>query len=440
MGITAPTAIQAQAIPPLMEGRDVVGQARTGSGKTLAFVLPMLEKCDWRRPGVQALVLVPTRELAIQVAGVVDSLAGNARLRSTLLYGGRATTPERQALARGPQIVVGTPGRVIDHLQQRNLSLSQLAFFVLDEADEMLDRGFAPDVEHILSQAPASRQTALFSATVPQWVASTADRFLQDPVRVSVETEAPAEIEHTVYEIDTAHKLDLLRALLDQREDGPVLVFGRTKHGVERLAHQLDRLGYPVAAIQGNMGQSARERVMADFRSGATPILLATNVAARGLDVEGIAQVINYELPESPELFTHRVGRTGRMGKRGEAITLVTPDDEPKMREIERHLGHRLPREAAPIGIRSNEERPAKERRMSPVQARREGRRATTFGALARPPASPEPMLSEWAPGPQGTPHIVTARRDSSADAGAGEAREAGLAASRARILARKTG
>lgn len=348
LGMTVPTPIQAHAIPPLLAGRDVVGQAQTGSGKTLAFVLPMLERCDWRRPGVQGLVLVPTRELAIQVGAVVDVLAENARLRSILLYGGRGSTPERQALARGPQIVVGTPGRTLDHLQQGTLSLRGLKFLVLDEADEMLDYGFAPDVERILGMAPTKRQTALFSATIPQWVASTASRYLNDPVKVQVESEIPAEIEHTVYEVESSAKVETLKALLDQREDGPVLVFGRTKHGVERLARQLERLGYPIAALQGNMSQGQRERVMAAFRSGATPILLATNVAARGLDVDGISQVINYELPESPDLFTHRVGRTGRMGNRGQAITLVTPEDAPKMREIERTLGRRLPRQQPP--------------------------------------------------------------------------------------------
>ncbi|MBI4212747.1 MAG: DEAD/DEAH box helicase [Chloroflexi bacterium] len=351
-GITVPTPIQEQAIPAMLNGRDVVGQARTGSGKTLAFALPILDLCDRRRPGVQALVLVPTRELALQVGDVIEKLAPNAGLRMTLLYGGHSATPERQALARGPQIVVGTPGRVIDHLQQRNLSLRDLRMLVLDEADEMLDRGFAPDVERIISQAPTNRQTALFSATVPSWVASTAARYLIDPVtvRVDVELESPPEIDHLVYEVEAGAKLDTLMGLLDRRSDGPVLVFGRTKYGVARLARQLDRLGYPVSALQGDMGQHAREAVMAGFRSGELPILVATNVAARGLDVEGISQVINYELPETPELFTHRVGRTGRMGRKGEAITLVTPEDAPKMRLIERTLGRRLPRFGKPAG------------------------------------------------------------------------------------------
>ncbi|MDO8750661.1 MAG: DEAD/DEAH box helicase, partial [Dehalococcoidia bacterium] len=338
--------IQTKAIPILLEGRDVIGQARTGSGKTLAFALPIVERCDPKVRGVQAMVLVPTRELAIQVGGVLGALANALHLRSTLLYGGRAYGPERNALARGAQIVIGTPGRTLDHLKQGTLSLRNLKVFVLDEGDEMLDRGFAPDVERILAQSPASRQTALFSATVPDWVMKIAARHLRNPqmVRVDNELEAPVEISHVVYNIKPEAKLEALRTLLDKRRDGPVLVFGRTKHGVRKLAGRLADLGYPVTALQGNLSQNARERVMADFRSGAVSILVATNVAARGLDVSGIEQVINYELPDTAQLFTHRIGRTGRMGRQGEAITFVTPEDNLKWRQIERELGHSLPR------------------------------------------------------------------------------------------------
>lgn len=346
MGISVPTPIQAYAIPALLSGRDVVGQARTGSGKTLAFALPIVERCAPKVRGVQALVLVPTRELAIQVGKVLGLLAATRRLRMTLLYGGRSLARERRALTNEAQVVIGTPGRTLDHLRQGNLLLDQLRIFVLDEGDEMLDRGFAPDVERILSHAPVQRQTALFSATVPEWVMKTAARHLRNPVVTCVDQEigVPPEISQIVYEVEPGTKFTALRTLLDRQRDGSILVFGRTKHGVKKLARQLDELGYPVAVLQGNLSQNARERVMADFRSGKVPILLATNVAARGLDVEGIEQVINYELPESAQLFTHRVGRTGRMGRQGQAITFITPEEGPRWGQIERALGHRLPR------------------------------------------------------------------------------------------------
>jgi ATP-dependent RNA helicase DeaD len=354
MGITEPTPIQAQAIPVMLSGRDVVGQARTGSGKTLAFGLPIVERCDPSARGVQALVLVPTRELALQVGEVIGRLAAARGLRLTLLYGGRSLGPDVRALASGAQIVVGTPGRTLDHLRQGNLSLQRLRMFILDEGDEMLDRGFAPDVERILASTPSTRQTALFSATVPPWVMETAARHLHTPVTVRVDPgeQAPPEIEHIVYDVEPGERLTALCTLLDRR-DGPIIVFGRTKHGIKKLALKLLSLGYPVGALQGNLSQNARERVMADFRSGRVSILLATNVAARGLDIEGVTQVINFELPESPQLFTHRIGRTGRMGRQGEAITFVTPEDGVKWRQIERALGRTLPRQPWPRGTGS---------------------------------------------------------------------------------------
>jgi ATP-dependent RNA helicase DeaD len=351
MDIDTPTEIQAKTIPPLLEGRDVIGQAHTGSGKTLAFSLPLIERIVVEDRWLQALVLVPTRELAQQVGGVLDKLAQRAGIKTTLIFGGRAFGPQRDAIYAGAQVVVGTPGRVLDHLEQGTMRVDGVTYLVLDEADEMLDRGFAPDVERILSQTNPERQTALFSATTPEWVHKVAQKYLRNPVVVETsqgEVEAGPDIDHVVYEV-WGDKLPLLLKLLDEQpeEGGTTLVFGRTKHGVRNLGVKLERMGYQVDVLQGNLSQAQRERVIKRFREGKTPVLLATNVAARGLDVLHITRVINYELPETADLFTHRVGRTGRMGRSGKAITILGPSDLPKWREIERGLGRELPRLAA---------------------------------------------------------------------------------------------
>lgn len=347
MGIETPTLIQTRAIPPLLAGRDVIGQSRTGSGKTIAFGLPIIERLDLQLHRLQALILVPTRELAGQVASVLGALDGGRGTRIVELIGGRALGPQRDALAAGAQVAVGAPGRVLDHLRQGNLDLRALRVVILDEADQMLDAGFARDVERILAAAPNNRQMGLFTATLPGWTLTLAQRYLRDPVRVDAgepETRPAASVDQTIYLVPDGQRLDALAALLDRRRGatGTTLVFGRTKHGVKRLAKQLEARGYPVAALQGNMSQNARDRVIADFRGGRVAILLATNVAARGLDVLSIEQVINYELPESAELFTHRVGRTGRMDRAGEAITLLTPDDRPAWQKIQRDLNVKL--------------------------------------------------------------------------------------------------
>jgi len=346
MNISSPTPIQVEALPALLDGRDVIGQARTGSGKTLAFGIPAAEMVDVSQRQVQVLVLTPTRELAVQVGGVIDLVGGPRGVTTTLIFGGRAMGPQRDALRRGAHVVVGTPGRVLDLLSQGALRLDKVRFLVLDEADEMLDRGFAPDVERIMSRTQSARQTALFSATVPDWVRSTASKHLNDPVMVSVDPnpEDAAPIDHVAYDVPNGDKMMVLKDLLDHRGEGSIIVFGRTKHGVKKLARQLEIAGYPVAALQGNLSQNARDSVMEDFRAGRVRVLLATNVAARGLDISSVDQVINYELPESPELLTHRVGRTGRMGRKGQALTLLGPDDGAKWRQLERGLGRRVPR------------------------------------------------------------------------------------------------
>jgi ATP-dependent RNA helicase DeaD len=346
MNIETPTAIQASSIPVLLEGSDIIAQAQTGSGKTLAFGLPLIERTDPQRRHVQALVLTPTRELARQVGDVLAQLGKAAGINVTLLYGGVGYATQENQLAAGAQVVVGTPGRVLDHLKRRTLRLQDVRMLVLDEADEMLDRGFAPDVERIIAMTPRSRQTALFSATTPSWVEQIAAKHLKQPEIVQSDQADGSEpdINHLVMEVYREDKFQALVRLLKQPEEGATLVFGRTKHGVRNLGRRLQASGFKVAVLEGNLNQAQRDRALDSFRSGQVPILVATNVAARGLDIVHIARVINFELPETHELFTHRVGRTARMGRSGQAITLISAVDLPKWQAIERGLGVRLPR------------------------------------------------------------------------------------------------
>lgn len=341
MEITEPTPIQAEAIPALLAGNDVVGQSATGSGKTLAYGIPLVERLARDKRIVQALVLVPTRELAVQVNTVLSQFAASRRLSTALLVGGRPYGSQISALRYGAQIVVGTPGRVKDHLDRGTLVLNQLRLCVLDEADQMLDIGFAPVIEEILTTTPDTRQMALFSATMPDWVATLQKKFLKNPVKVAITPTMGAEstIEQIAYQVPQEQKMAALCTLLHSTGGESSLIFGKTKFGVEKLGKQLSNLGFTVGTLHGNKSQRAREEVLTAFRRGQVQTLLATNVAARGLDIKGIYQVINYELPESSELFTHRIGRTGRMGKQGKAITLLVPADVPKWRRMARSLG-----------------------------------------------------------------------------------------------------
>lgn len=363
MGVDEPTPIQAAAIPELLEGRDVVGQARTGSGKTLAFTLPLLARCDPALAAAQALVLVPTRELVSQVGQVVDRLLAPHGLRAAQIYGGRDMSDQLMLLNTHPQIIIGTPGRLLDHLYRGTLSLRNLQVLVLDEADQMLDQGFGPDVERILDCILTKPQIALFSATVPDWVHEVIDHRLENPAVIAVDEaqRGPNEsVEHTVIETPASKKIEALANLLDQQGKGSVVIFARTKIGVEKLEQQLSARGYDVAALQGNMTQVARERVLRGFRRGRPAILVATNVAARGLDILSIEQVINYDVPESAELLTHRLGRTGRMGRQGSAVTILTPLEERKWRAIEREIGVKTYRQR--FGAEAQPEETAPER------------------------------------------------------------------------------
>lgn len=349
MNIDTPTPIQERSIPVLLQDHDLIAQAQTGSGKTLAFALPIMERADSSQKHTQALVLVPTRELARQVGTVFQDLSQGSGIRVTLLYGGVRYEPQERELRAGAQIVVGTPGRVLDHLKRRTLRVDKLRVMILDEADEMLDRGFAPDVERILAMTPRSRQTALFSATTPDWVQRVAARHLNEPETITTQSaeELEPDIEQLVLEVFKEDKFQVLVRLLREELEGTTVVFGRTKHGVRNLGRKLENMGFSVSVLQGNLGQGQRDRQIERFRSGKAQILVATNVAARGLDILHVARVINFDIPDTHELFTHRVGRTGRMGRSGEAITLVAAADLPKLREIERGLGRKLPRIAA---------------------------------------------------------------------------------------------
>lgn len=338
MEVVEPTPIQAEATPHLLEGRDVIGQARTGSGKTLAFSIPLVEMCDPRVAAVQAMVVVPTRELAFQVGSVIESLSRGHRLRCAFLYGGRDVSDQQTLLASGPQVVIGTPGRIIDLLYRGNLRLNALRFLVIDEADEMFDEGFGPDVDQLIDCILQKPQVALFSATIPKWVQDITARRLTDPaiVRIAGDTGPVETVEHRVIEVPEGQKVRALEELL--RLPGTAVVFCRTKDGVERLARSLVSDGFDVANLRGNMSQPDRERVIRSFRIGRPRILVATNVAARGLDISHIARVINYDVPDSPELLTHRLGRTGRMGRAGEAMTLISPRDRKRWLAIASRL------------------------------------------------------------------------------------------------------
>jgi ATP-dependent RNA helicase DeaD len=339
VGYETPSPIQAATIPLLMEGRDVLGQAQTGTGKTAAFALPTLARIDVKNPGVQALVLAPTRELAIQVAEAFQSYAAHLKNFHVLpIYGGQSYGPQLSALRRGVQVVVGTPGRVIDHLDKGSLDLSQLQTLVLDEADEMLRMGFIDDVERILKETPATRQTALFSATMPPAIKRIAKTYLNEPqeVTVAAKTTTATNITQRYWLVAGLQKLEALTRILEAEPFDGMIVFARTKLGTEELASKLQARGFAAAAINGDMAQQQRERTIEQLKNGKIDILVATDVAARGLDVERISHVINYDVPSDPESYTHRIGRTGRAGRSGDAILFVTPRERGLLKAIER--------------------------------------------------------------------------------------------------------
>jgi ATP-dependent RNA helicase DeaD len=339
VGYESPSPIQAQTIPVLLSGKDMLGQAQTGTGKTAAFALPALTKIDLKRHEPQVLVLVPTRELALQVAEAFLRYAAHLKGFHVLpIYGGQSYQPQLNALRRGVHVVVGTPGRVIDHMNRGTLKLSGLTLLVLDEADEMLHMGFVDAVESILEQTPPQRQVALFSATIPAPIRRMAQKHLHSPVEVTIKskTSTAANIRHRYWMVSGMHKLDALTRILEAESFDGMLVFTRTKHSTVELAEKLEARGFSAAPLNGDIPQSQRERTVARLKAGQIDILVATDVAARGLDVERIGHVVNYDVPYDTESYVHRVGRTGRAGRKGEAILFIAPRERNMLRAIER--------------------------------------------------------------------------------------------------------
>jgi ATP-dependent RNA helicase DeaD len=340
VGYEQPSPIQEQGIPPLMEGRDVIGQAQTGSGKTAAFGLPIIEHVDPADPDVQALVLTPTRELCIQVTQAIRAYAERKGVDVVAVFGGAPIRSQQAQLRAGGQIVVGTVGRVLDLIQRASLILHSCRFVVLDEADEMLDLGFLEDVERILALTPNSRQTALFSATMPPPIRALADRYLYEPVHVKVQsaTLTVDSVEQFALEVKPADKQEMLVELLRAERPDQAIVFVRTKIRCDQLYRKLRDRGLNVKALHGDMSQGQRDGVMLAFKGGRLPILVATDVAARGLDISTVTHVVNFDVPISPDVYVHRIGRTGRVGRSGRAITFVEPRQQREREAIERHV------------------------------------------------------------------------------------------------------
>jgi ATP-dependent RNA helicase RhlE len=347
-GFDSPTPIQCDAIPPIRDGRDVLASAQTGSGKTAAFLLPIMDRLlPQQRGATRALVIAPTRELAAQISDHFRLLADGTGLRATAVHGGVGMGSQERAFRKGVDLIAATPGRLLDHFSRSYAGLEDLRFLVLDEADRMLDMGFLPDIRRILERIPRERQTLLFSATMPEPIVALSRELLRNPVRLNIgRPPGPApRITHSVYPVSTERKQGLFLELLGQTITGSVLVFTRTKHRANRLADFLDTNGVACARIHGNRSQSQRNAALAGFRQGRFKVLVATDIAARGIDVEALGSVVNFDVPHVPEDYIHRVGRTARAQASGSAFSLVSPDEEKDLRAIEKHIGSRLPRQ-----------------------------------------------------------------------------------------------
>ncbi|TJY41743.1 DEAD/DEAH box helicase [Cohnella pontilimi] len=389
MGITSPTSIQEKAIPLILQGKDVIGQAQTGTGKTLAFVLPMLERLDPSFPHVQGLVVSPTRELAIQITEEVKKLTAGSDFRVLAVYGGQDVEAQLHKLQRSMHVIVCTPGRLLDHLRRETIDLSHVKMLVLDEADQMLHMGFLNEVEEILRAVPYKRQSMLFSATMPANVRELATRLMRDPVEITVKERQVTvkDIEQWAVETTDRTKQSALMKLIDEQNPYLAMIFCRTKRRASTLNQALQESGYNSDELHGDLSQSKREQVMAKFRQAKLQLLVATDVAARGIDVEGVTHVFNYDIPHDVESYIHRIGRTGRAGAAGRAITFVAPRDKPELAMIENGIGMAMKRvrmEGTAGGQGGREElrsKPSNERRDEHGQGRSGGRR----GAAGKP-------------------------------------------------------
>ncbi len=385
LGFESPTEIQEKAIPLVLEGHDILGQSQTGTGKTAAYSLPILEQIDTKNPNVQALILTPTRELAQQVAEALKDFSTERRLYILTVYGGQSIERQIRSLERGVQVVVGTPGRVIDLLERKKLVLDYLRWAVLDEADEMLSMGFIDDVKTILKKTPDSRNTACFSATMPREIRDLVNQFLKSPVTVSVERTkaAPTHIEQHLYMVPRGWtKRKALQPILEMEDPESAIIFVRTKQTASDLTSRLQEIGHSVDEYHGNLSQSQRERLVHRFREGKVKLVVATDIAARGLDVENLSHVINYDLPDNSETYIHRIGRTGRAGKTGTAISIVEPIDRRMVRQIERRLRQQL--ETCKIPSRSEVEAKRLEKLQVQIKDSLAGERMASFLPLVR--------------------------------------------------------
>jgi len=401
-GYVTPTPIQAQAIPPILANSDVMGLAQTGTGKTAAFALPILHRLlSSPGKGVRALVIAPTRELAEQIHVAIGELGQQTGLCSATIYGGVGINPQIAKLKRGVDIVVACPGRLLDHIRQKNIDLSHLEVLVLDEADQMFDMGFLPDIRRILQNLPASRQTLLFSATMPTEIRRLASDVLRNPVTIQADNATSAEtVQHALYPVRAELKSPLLLQLLDKADTGSVLVFTRTKHRAKRLGEQLVRAGHTATSLQGNLSQNRRQEALDGFRQGTFRILVATDIAARGIDVSQVTHVINYDVPMTPEAYVHRIGRTGRAARSGDAFTLVSVEDTAQVRAIERLIGKLIDRRTLE-GFDYAQTPPAGVERPRPQRAAPAKPRPKT----ASTPSSPLARQRRRKPRPAGTAH-----------------------------------